>query len=249
MKLIVLKIGTVLLTNAAGEIDLNFLNQLASQTKTLLSQGYSVFIISSGAVNSDPRQYLSAHARAAFGQPKLLFHYYQQFQEYGLCPGFIQFRDQDFEDQQEVESRLLELKASNSVVIINANDATRKTEEDCQDNDQLLEMICSLPALKPDYVLIGIDQPGLLNSQGKLIPEVNTVNLAQSLSCCNGGNPLGKNGGGMQLKVIVLWCLSSLGQKVLLAPAQEADFMLHSIAKLEGIITTGWGTSFNARGS
>src|SRR3989338_10665797 len=92
VKKIVVKIGTGVLTTNDGCLDKNQIKQLAGQVVELKKMGYSVVVVSSGAIGSGmgelgiekrPATLPELQAVAAIGQSKLISTYDECFKLHG----------------------------------------------------------------------------------------------------------------------------------------------------------------------
>jgi glutamate 5-kinase len=95
-ELVVVKIGTSALSNAAGEPDREVLGGVVSQLAALKKVGYKVILVTSGAIGTGHAILGQAHPsgyrddvvdkqiEASVGQPKLMVRYDELFAEHGL---------------------------------------------------------------------------------------------------------------------------------------------------------------------
>ena len=70
-----IKVGSKLLTDGKGSINKEFILGVCQQISILIRGGHEVFLVSSGAVASDPHIHRSKNLRAIVGQPDLLKFY------------------------------------------------------------------------------------------------------------------------------------------------------------------------------
>ncbi len=105
---IVVKMGTQLLTNAHGQIDLAFLCQIAGQVAQLRQRQFQVTIVSSGAIGAGcaelglkerPRDVADQQAVAAVGQRRLMTHLHEAFEPHDLKVGQLLLTRSDFDDR------------------------------------------------------------------------------------------------------------------------------------------------------
>ncbi|CAA0809397.1 Delta-1-pyrroline-5-carboxylate synthase B [Striga hermonthica] len=185
---VVVKVGTAVVTRADGRLALGRLGALCEQITELISQGYEVVLVSSGAVgvgrqrlryrkliNSSfvdlqkPQLELDGKACAAVGQNGLMALYDTLFSQLDVTSAQLLVTDNDFRDPafrkqlNETVKTLLSLKV---VPIFNENDAvsTRKAPyEDASgifwDNDSLSALLAL--ELKADLLVLLSDVDGL----------------------------------------------------------------------------------------
>src|SRR5262249_51233853 len=89
----VIKLGTGILTDAAGRLDLAQIRQLVGQVAGLRRRGHEIVLVTSGAIGGGmgllnlkkrPRQFSELQACAAIGQPQLMRIYEGFLQKHGL---------------------------------------------------------------------------------------------------------------------------------------------------------------------
>ncbi|MCK5061815.1 hypothetical protein KAR28_04650 [Candidatus Parcubacteria bacterium] len=235
------KVGSKLVTDEKGNINKEFILGVCQQVAALIRGNHEVFIISSGAVASDPQVHRSKNLRAIVGQPDLMNVYKEFFSIYKIESGQLLLTDEYLVEKAFILKRnLIEAFKEQIVVVMNANDGVDDTElkalEICADNDVLFKLVCLL--LNVDLAIIGFDQDGLLDLQDNLVSVVDQNNIHLALSYANGGNNLGHGNEGMKTKISVGHELANKGIKTILAPAQKDNFILRAVAG------ENFGTSF-----
>ena len=153
---IVIKVGSNVLTNGEGQLDLTILGKLANQISQLKKEGKEIILISSGAVASGrnivklPPKYDSISARqvlASVGQVKLLNHYYELFSKQQIICSQVLVTKEDFRDRNHylnMRNCLSALLQNNILPIINENDVISITELMFTDNDELAGLIATM---------------------------------------------------------------------------------------------------------
>lgn len=232
------KVGTSLVVKNNNEINKEFIAELCHQVKTLiLRAGYSVFIVTSGAVHSDPKSHRSKNLRAAVGQPKLMRYYLDYFDAYNIEVGQWLLVDGDLVSGRTRVTRrtISEAFKERIVPIINGNDPVDDEEimamEQCADNDKLFKLACKL--MKANMAIIGFDSEGVKDDKGNIIREVSHRNFAKVLSCAQGGSGVGHGDNGMRTKIEVLSKLANFGIKSMLAPGKTDNFLIRAINRLQ----------------
>jgi glutamate 5-kinase len=195
---IVIKFGTNVLTNDAGNLALSRIYAFIEDIAQLKQQGKEIIIITSGAVglgakklklNEMPNLVSIKQACAAVGQSKLMYFYEESFDKFDIVTAQILLTEDDFSIREKYLSlndtlnRLLEL---NVIPIINQNDTVSINEIRCYkdqetkvcfgDNDKLSALVTS--ELGADLLIILSDIDGLFDKDprksddAKLIKEV-----------------------------------------------------------------------------
>lgn len=236
MKKIGIKVGSAALINESGDLDVPKVMDVCRQISILVNSGMQVFLVTSGAVASDPRSDRLENFRAAVGQARLISNYVRFFEIFGIETAQILLTDRDFMDEASKDlTVLLESAIQQGVVpVINANDvvdwAELKALDLCADNDNLFFKVCSM--LKPDMAITLFDQPGVMDRSGVRMPLINTFNWDSAMECIDGGSMLGHGEFGMRTKMENLRKLTEQGIKTFLCSADEDDPILRSVKEL-----------------
>ncbi|MEM1158002.1 MAG: glutamate 5-kinase [Verrucomicrobiota bacterium] len=189
----VIKLGSGILTNARGGVDLAQIKHLATQVKALKAAGVDVILVSSGAISAGmtvlgledrPQQRTALQACASIGQPLLMKSYEKEFARVGLHTAQILLTYWDLDSRQLYKNtqatieHLLSLETC--VPIVNENDALSFEEIEMLnrfgDNDRLSAHVAMLTGATVLVILSSID--GLYenpDATGKLIPVVRKI--------------------------------------------------------------------------
>lgn len=231
-----IKLGSATLVNDNGSrINEEIILSVCQQIAFLLRKGYDLFLVSSGAIASAPYPELSDSLRSIIGQSSLISKYKKFFNVFGIKAGQLLLTDYDFKNSKTIKWNLWEAFYHKIILIINANDGVWDSEikalQQCADNDILFYNICNL--ICPDLAIIGITEPGLLDSQGKIVPivKVNKKNISKVLKYANRENKFGYGYDGMKTKILVCSKLAKNKIKTILAPTREKDFIVRAIKK------------------
>lgn len=241
------KVGSSLLTDDTG-VNREYLLNLCRQIADLKRLGHRVFLVTSGAVASEPDENLSINLRAAIGQASLIGQYREFFNIFGLKVAQILVNDADLQRNQffgklSVIHQTLGQTLSRSIIpIINANDVTSEVElkalSICADNDRLSQAVCGLLG-SVDLMIIAVDEEGLRDNDGAIIRLISPDRSLDSLFClAQGGSEKGFGRDGMKTKISVAYRLMEKGIKVVLAPGREKDFILRAFRGKENLGTT-----------
>lgn len=199
MQNIVVKVGSNVLTQSDGDLDLGVLRSLCQQLASLRSEGYQVVLISSGAVASGrnmtsvPQKIDDVSRRqvlAAVGQVKLISLYAEIFKEFGLLCAQVLVTKEDFRDRGHYLNmkNCLEALLKNGIVpVVNENDVVSVTELMFTDNDELAGLVSSMLGVDRLIILSNVD--GIFTGNPKephseLISEIDykQPNLEQYIS-------------------------------------------------------------------
>ena len=168
MDIVVIKVGSLLLTNTEGRIDINNLRNLSFQIADL-KEKYSiqVILVSSGAIacGSEAMGFKAQsipekQAAAAVGQPLLINQYQQFFREKGVKIAQLLLTKDGFHQEDRKThalNTLSTLMKQNVVPIINENDSVAIDEICFGDNDHLASEVAILIKAKKLLLLSNVD--------------------------------------------------------------------------------------------
>ncbi len=227
-----IKIGSNLLANGNGEINERLIQEVCCQVATLMKYGHEVFIVSSGAVASDPKKHRSKNLRAGVGQIRLMNSYAKHFATAGIEVSQHLLTDREVLGKNNAINRktLLEAMEEKVVPIINGNDVVDDKElralEFCADNDVLFKSVCLL--VNAELAIVGLGEKGFLDDKGQVIFEVRSDEIGKMLRFAKKGSNLGHGTNGMAVKVKTSGELARSGLKVILASGKEKDFVIRA---------------------
>ncbi len=236
-EVIVIKVGTNVLTANGEKLNRKIIKYIVSQVVELLRQGYQIILVTSGAVAagkevvslSKIKEIIKRQIYAAIGQARLMHEYEQLFRSSQVQVGQALLTRQDFCDRTLYDNVLHTLEgllANNIVPIINENDVTTTHELSFGDNDVLAAN--AAVALDASKLILLTNQDGLMtanpdvkNSGTKLIKEVTDVKEVLSFVSQDAASTGGI--GGMFSKVkaaqiamsagITVWIINGLNPK------------------------------------
>jgi glutamate 5-kinase len=168
---IVIKVGTNVMTNRDNRIVRPVLRRLVKQVAELYERGISTILVSSGSViagkevlgestienNTQRRQVYSA-----IGQPRMMRHYYNLFNDYGMKCAQVLPTKRDFSPgvhRQNMINCCEGLLSEGVIPIANEDDAVSVTMSMFSDNDELASLIAQL--INADKLIILTDIDGL----------------------------------------------------------------------------------------
>lgn len=167
-KRIAVKVGSNVLTRPDGRLDIARMAALVDQIAELRHRGIEVLLISSGAVASGrgalpslkDESVASRQLFAAVGQAKLIEHYYDLFQEYGIIVGQILTTKENFinETLHANQMRCMRAMLDNGIVpVINENDTVSVEELMFTDNDELSGLVARMMKAELLIILSNVD--------------------------------------------------------------------------------------------
>ncbi|MGQ4873816.1 MAG: glutamate 5-kinase [Promethearchaeia archaeon] len=250
IKKIVIKVSTQMITDGVAEIFIDKIKSFVKEVVDLINEGYSVIIVSSGAIGCGlaklglkerPKEYKQLQAIASVGQIHLMSLYQEEFNKYGLNIGQILLSADDTKDSKRranVRNTLEVLLDRGIVPIINENDSVAIEELSYGDNDTLSALVAIL--LYVDLVIILTDVEGLydknpkIHSNGKIIKQVDEIGekLEKLVEDIDGGITFG----GMRSKIHAIKKLTSIGIPAIITSFNN-DQVLKRLVKGEEIGT------------
>ena len=247
-KRIVVKIGSALLVDAAGEPARAWLAALAEDIVAARARGQAVVIVSSGAIalgrkvlglagslRLDEKQ-----AAAAAGQARLMSAYEEAFRPHGVAVAQALLTPDDTERRRRwlnARATLETLLALGAVPIINENDTVATVEIRYGDNDRLgaraAQMVCA------DVLVLLSDIDGLYERDPRgdpnapFVPEVGAITAAIEAMA---GDPGALGTGGMRTKIEAAKIATRAGCAVVITKGGE----LHPLARLREGARATW---------
>ena len=232
---LVVKVGTRVLTQPNGQLDELRIAALAENIATLWEQGRRVVLVSSGAVGAGmsqlgldkrPQDVGRLQAVAAVGQTRLIQCYDRVFRTHALHAGQVLLTAEDLSDRSRylnVRNTLTSLMELNVVPIVNENDTVAVDElvATFGDNDRLAALVTN--ALRAPLLLILSDVDGLYDRNpadpaARLIDTVRDVESARSL-VQDRASDLSK--GGMASKLNAAKIVTSAGENCVIASGRR----------------------------
>ena len=130
-KVIVIKIGTSLVTDSNDSIDKQFIRSVSSQIRDLVEKGFEVTVVSSGAIahgmkswgiKEKPKEIDRLQALSAVGQIGLINAYQDEFRIHGLLAAQVLISHGDFKDEnrsKNIKTSLKNIFSLGAIPIIN----------------------------------------------------------------------------------------------------------------------------------
>ncbi|NLI69471.1 MAG: glutamate 5-kinase [Firmicutes bacterium] len=214
-KNVVIKIGTRLLTDASGKLNLTYMENLVKVISEIKGKERHIAIVSSGAIGAGvgrlnmerrPVTIPEKQATAAVGQGLLIQHYERCFARYHLPVAQILLTRGDLVDRQRyvnARNTIHTLLRWGVIPVINENDSVSVEEIKFGDNDRLSSLVSSL--IDADLLVILTDIDGLHDADpaahegSRLIPVVE--NITPEIKKCAGNTHDDLSTGGMITKI------------------------------------------------
>jgi len=252
---IVIKVGTNVITQEDGLLDLTTISHIVDQIVAIKRKGIKVVLVSSGAVGAGRSLYpktkglskvVQRQVFSAVGQVRLMQWYQSLLENYQLFCAQVLATKEDFRDRQHylnMKNCLLGLMRDDVLPIVNENDVVSINELIFTDNDELASLISAMINAETLIILSSVD--GVFSGNPKdadnqLITtveandkEIEEVVLPQKSSFGRGG---------MSTKIRMAQQSASMGTTVVIANGKRSN-ILSDILDGEYIGTTFPATS------
>lgn len=239
MKKIVIKIGTNVLSQENGLLDISTMAHLSAQISQLKQKGLGIIVVSSGAVGAGRKVLPQLNALgkieqrqiwAAVGQVRLMNTYVQLFEQYGIHVAQVLATKEDFRDRQHylnMRGCFEALLKDNIIPIVNENDVIAVNELMFTDNDELAGLIATM--CNADTLIILSNVEGVLdghpnNLQAKIIPLIDADDRYSFNLILPSTSSFGR--GGMHTKFRMAQKAARLGITTIIANGKCRDVLL-----------------------
>jgi glutamate 5-kinase len=260
---IVVKIGSRVLTQPDGQLDVERIAALADQIHRVIATGRRVVLVSSGAVASGmgrlrltrrPTDLAHLQAVAAIGQSLLVEAYERCLSVHGHHAAQILLTAEDLNHRLRylnARNTLVTLLELGAVPIINENDtvAVEELQTTFGDNDRLAAMVTNL--IQAPLLVLLSDVEGLYDGNpadptSRLIPTVTRLDAAVFGLVCDRAGQLSK--GGMASKLEAARLATAGGENVIIAAGRAPDVLPRIVAgKMVGTLFVAEGQTVAAR--
>ena len=251
----VVKLGSSSLTNHGKSLATQALSSWVSDIAALMSQGYEIVVVSSGAVaagmarlqlSQRPSQVAQLQAIAAIGQSDLVQAWRDEFANFNVPVAQVLLNHSDISNRERyLNARaaiqvLLDLPA---VPVVNENDSVATDEIRLGDNDNLAALVANL--IDADGLLLLTDQDGLFTANPSTNPDAEFIDQVfaddERLAGFASGAESSVGTGGMSTKVSAAQLAARSGTRTVIANASTEQVILR-VLKGEQM-----GTQLNAR--
>lgn len=255
IKSIMIKVGSSSLCDKTGKLNKEKILKLVLQISHLKKQGYTIVLVSSGAIaagmgllklDSKPTTIPQKQALAAIGQAHLMQIYEEIFELFQLKCAQVLLNHGDFDDRKRLMNLCNTIHALldyNVVPIINENDALAVDEIKVGDNDTLSALM--VPVVNADLLVLVSDIDGLYtknpneHDDAKLLSFVEEVN--EEIENMAGGTSTNLGTGGMATKIKAAKIVNDFGKHLVIVNGSKDDYLLNIFNEHEN------GTWFNAK--
>ncbi len=255
MSSVVVKLGSSIVVDEAGEVRRQVLEDLCDQLEQLYSSGRQPVVVTSGAIARGmgvrsiplrPRAIDELQAASAVGQGKLYRVYDELLDRRGVPTAqvLLTFFDMSarthYVNARQTLRKLLDWRI---VPVINENDTTATDEISFGDNDFLAAQVAIL--LGSELLLLLTDAEGVftadprLDPGAQLVPDVEDFQRLEELDIGHATSPIGS--GGMRSKVVAAEMATAAGIPTVIASGLQAGTILAAVAG------DSVGTRFEAR--
>ena len=246
VKKVLVKVGSAVITGAEG-LDLKIINDLVREMSDLAGQGYSIVLVTSGAIASGKhrlnikgslKSIPQKQAAAAIGQGRLMRVYSKAFEKKGLYVAQILLTLSDLTDRQRylnIRNTLSTLMEWGVIPIINENDSVAVDEIKFGDNDNLAAMIANI--VEADIFINLTSAAGLYDcnpTESKkaklisLVPEITSeIEAAATAETSSVGT------GGMKSKILAAKKVTAMGIPCVIAPGKRKNILTDILAGRE----------------
>ncbi|MEM6699139.1 MAG: glutamate 5-kinase [Bacteroidota bacterium] len=239
MKRIVIKIGTNVITQDDGLLDLTTISHIVDQLITIKKQGIEVVLVSSGAVGAGRSLYpktkglskvVQRQVFSAIGQVQLMQWYRSLLSNYQVFCAQVLATKEDFRDRQHylnMQNCLLGLMREDVLPIVNENDVVSINELMFTDNDELASLIAAM--INADHLIIlssidGVFDGNPNDTDSQLITTIQANDKKIEEVVLPQKSSFGR--GGMSTKIRMAQQSASMGTSVVIANGKRQQILL-----------------------
>lgn len=246
-KIIVVKLGTSVLTSGTTKLDRAHMVEIVRQCALLQNQGHQIVVVTSGAIAAG-KEHLNKpdieptiankQMLAAVGQGQLVREWGNLFKIYGLHVGQMLLTRADLDDHLRflnARDTIKTLLKYRIIPLVNENDAVATSEIKVGDNDNLSALVALLA--DADQLLLLTDQKGLFtadprsNPKAELIPKIMKITDEIHALAGDSGGSLGT--GGMATKIESAAVAHRGGIEVVIASGHRPNVIIDAVAGVE----------------
>ena len=229
---IVVKVGTRILTAQDNSLDVEYVQDLATQMAQIRSRGVELVLVSSGAVGAGmgrlgltkrPKSIEELQACASVGQVQLMHHYKLALREHNIAVGQLLLTASDLRGSKDryihIQQAFRGLEHAGVLPVVNENDTVAVEELRYGDNDQLSAHVANL--IGADLMVVFTTADGLCdenpatNQHAQVIPTVSEI--TSEIESLAAGTDDENAIGGMDTKIKAAKMLMATGVMMLIA--------------------------------
>jgi glutamate 5-kinase len=227
---VVVKVGTNVLTDEHGVLDHARMQSLSDQLQRIHAAGRKVVLVSSGAIGAGvgrlgigkrPGDLPHLQACAAVGQSALMQAYQECLTPHGLHTAQILLTAGDFDNRiryLNVRNTILTLFEYHCLPIINENDTVSVAEIRFGDNDHLAAMVTNL--LRAPLLILLTNVDGLFSSDPRTNPDAKLIatvpHIDRTVTEMAGASKSALGIGGMKSKLRAARLATAAGESVII---------------------------------
>lgn len=244
--ILIIKVGSSVITDAEGNLNISILENIVSQTAHLLKQ-YNIILVSSGAVSSGKKwlkkynkQLTKRKAAAAVGNPLLMKEYSAHFLKYGYQVAQALLERQHFANRPQflqLKETIVELWQNEIIPVVNENDVVSNYELQFSDNDELATLLAV--SFKADVLVFCTSAGGYKDANGTILPLVDNIDSVIGFLT---DETSAHGTGGMSSKLTFTKLATGLGIKVVYCDIQNENSFVRAL-------NGETGTTFKAKSS
>lgn len=235
---LVVKVGTAVVSGPDGALDTGRIARLAGQVDGLVTAGYEVILVTSGAIGAGmaelglakrPTALPKLQGAASVGQSRLMAAYNESFRKHGHHAAQILLTRDDFDDRARylnVRNTVNALFGMGAIPVINENDTVSVDEIRFGDNDVLSALVASL--LGGDLLVLLSVVDGLLDGDGCVVPRVGRI--TDDIRRLDLGTKTALGSGGMSSKLEAAAVVARGGEAAVIANGAEPDVLSRIVA-------------------
>ena len=232
---IVIKVGTSMLTDENGQLNLQKMKKIVVEISNLQDKGFDVILVSSGAVGAGmglleieerPKLLSEKQMLSAVGQVTLMQVYQTFFKKYDKLIGQLLLTKGEFSNRKRylnvrnVCNAFLDKKI---IPIINENDAIVSDELKVGDNDTMSALVSGL--IDADLLIILSDIDGLYNKNPKKYEDANLIEVVgdinEDVKNMAGGKGSKFGTGGMITKIMAAEMATKIGTNLVIVNGDD----------------------------
>lgn len=251
-KVLVIKLGTAVITDAGGRIDHSVIKRLAAQVNAL-RDNYNVVLVSSGAVGSG-KSFIKNYrgtlterkAAAAVGNPMLINLYHHYFSAYQIPVAQALCERHHFSNRKQflqLKETFAEFWQNDILPVVNENDLVSNIELKFSDNDELATLIAI--GFDADTLILCTSAGGLMDNEKNIIPAVQKIDGTVLSYVSETKSSLGL--GGMLSKLTSTKLAASLGIRVIICGLSQKDTLISAIQGKTGTTFVAHSSNLKAR--
>lgn len=251
-EVLVVKVGSALLNNTKGNIDINTIKTISNEIGSL-SERYNLVLVSSGSVSSG-KKYIQGYkgltlerkAASAIGNPLLLQMYAKYFSQNGKMVAQVLCERHHFSDRSlflQMKSTFQEFWKNNIIPIVNENDMVSNFELRFSDNDELATLIAV--GFDAENLVLCTSAGGFRDKENKIVPLVEKIGPSVLELVRMEKSAVGL--GGMLSKLTFSKLATSLGIRVIMCGLDGAEPIKKALTGKNGTVFLPKKTTLKSR--